>query len=119
MLENIRKKLPIISVILVAVGQFVCASGAGHSATIDPLPDWVNNTANVANIVIGLMVLIPGTRVLAASLSVLITLIAMGTNYFIDGYDLFLEVLPFNLVLIGVSVYVHLHYRRVSSRIAS
>ena len=119
MLENIRKKLPIISVILVAAGQFVCASGAGHSATIDPLPDWVNNTANVANIVIGLMVLIPATRALGASLSVLITLIAMGTNYFIDGYDLFLEVLPFNLVLIGVSLYVHLHYRRVSLSVTS
>ncbi len=100
--------------ILVAIGQFLGVLGAGHSGTVAPLPAWLNDTANVANVVIGLMVLIPKTRVLAASLSVFITLISMGTNLFITGHEMFLEVLPFNLVLIGVSLYVHLHYRRVS-----
>ena len=100
--------------ILVAIGQFLGVLDAGHSGTVALLPAWINDTANVANIVIGLMVLIPKTRVLAASLSVLITLITMGTNYFLAGHEMFLEVLPVNLVLIGVSLYVHLHYRRVS-----
>jgi hypothetical protein len=114
MVEKIKNKLPIISLILMAVGQFLCASGSGNPATIDPLPDWVNNSANIANIVIGLMVFIPRTRVLAACLSVLITLISMITNYVVDGYDFFLQALVFNLVLIGVSLHVYFHYRRVS-----
>lgn len=114
MLENIKKKLPFTSVILLAAGQFLCASGSGDPATIEPLPDWVNNTANVVNVVIGLMVFIPRTRVLAACLSVLITLISMITNYVVDGYDFFLQALVFNLVLIGVSLHVYFHYRRAS-----
>jgi len=114
MVENIKNKLPTISLMLMAVGQFLCASGSGNPATIDPLPDWVNNSANIANIVIGLMVFIPRTRVLAACLSVLITLISMITNYVVDGYDFFLQALVFNLVLIGVSLHVYFHYRRVS-----
>ena len=116
MLENIKKELPIISVILVAVGQFLCALDAGHSTTVFPLPAWVNDTANVANFLIGLLVLIPKTRTLSASLSVVVTLIAIATNYSLVDYDLFLASLPFNLVLIGVSLYVYLHYRRVSLR---
>jgi hypothetical protein len=70
--------------------------------------------SGVAPEVIGLMVFIPRTRVLAACLSVLITLISMITNYVVDGYDFFLQALVFNLVLIGVSLHVYFHYRRVS-----
>ena len=114
MLDKIKKNLPFISVMILAIGQFLCASGSGDPATIEPLPDWVNNTANIANVVIGLLVFIPRTRVLAACLSVLITLISMITNYVVDGYDFFLQALVFNLVLIGVSLYVYFHYRRAS-----
>ena len=114
MFKKVDKNLPMICVVLMAIGQFLCASGSGNPATIDPLPDWVNNSANIANIVIGLMVFIPRTRVLAACLSVLITLISMITNYVVDGYDFFLQALVFNLVLIGVSLHVYFHYRRVS-----
>jgi hypothetical protein len=100
-------------VVLVAIGQFLCASGSGNPGTSEPLPDWINNMANVINIVIGIMVLIPRTRVLAASLSVIVTVISMITNYLVDGPAYFFQVLPFSLVLLGVSFYVWVHYVRV------
>lgn len=96
-----------------AAGQFLCASGSGNPATLEPLSDWINNAANVANVVIGVIVFIPRTRVLSAGLSVLITLISMVTNFVVDGYDFFLQALAFDLVLIGVSLCVYFHYRHV------
>ena len=113
MLELIKKKLPIICVTLMAIGQFLCASGSGSPATVDPLPDWLNNTANFFNIAIGIGVFIPRMRVLSAVLSVLITVASIATNYLVDGYEYFLQVLAFDLVLIGVSLFVFFHYRRV------
>lgn len=74
-----------IFVVLMAIGQFLCASGSGHPETPAPLPDWLNDTANVINIVIGVMVFIPRIRVLAASLSVVVTVVSMITNYLVDG----------------------------------
>ena len=100
-------------VVLIAIGQFLCASGSGQPSTAEPLPDWLNNAANVVNVVIGIMVFIPRTRVLSAGLSVLITLASIATNYFVDGYDYFLKVLAFDLVLIAVSLYVYFYYRQV------
>jgi hypothetical protein len=113
MLENIKKNLPMVFVALMAIGQFLCASGSGHPGTSEPLPEWLNSTANAINIVIGIIVLVPRTRVLAASLSVVVTLVSMVTNYLVDGFDYFLQVLPFSLVLLGVSLYVYFHYRQV------
>lgn len=109
-LMKVVKRLPMAFVVLVAIGQFLCASGSGNPGTSEPLPDWINNMANVINIVIGIMVLIPRTRVLAASLSVIVTVISMITNYLVDGFEYFLQVLPFSLVLLVVSLYVYLHY---------
>jgi hypothetical protein len=102
-----------IFVVLMAIGQFLCASGSGHPETPAPLPDWLNDTANVINIVIGVMVFIPRIRVLAASLSVVVTVVSMITNYLVDGPAYFFQVLPFSLVLLGVSLYVFWHYSRV------
>lgn len=113
MRPSLKKKLPLVFVFLMAVGQFLCASGSGNPATDHPLPDWINNIANVVNIVIGIMVFIPRTRVLSAVLSVLITLASIATNYLVDGYDYFLKVLAFDLVLIAVSLYVYFYYRQV------
>lgn len=113
MLQKIKQNLPMLCVVLMAIGQFLCASGSGHPDTPVPLPDWVNNTANVINIVIAIMVLIPRVRVLAASLSVVVTVVSMVTNYLVDGVDYFFQVLPFSLVLLGVSLYVWVHYARV------
>ena len=106
-----------LCVVLMAIGQFLCATGSGHPETAEPLPDWINKTANVVNVVIGIMVFIPRTRVLSAVLSVLITLASIATNYLVDGYDFFLKVLAFNLALLAVSLYVYFHYRQV--RVAS
>lgn len=113
MFKKVDKNLPMICVALMAIGQFLCASGSGHPSTTEPLPDWLNNAANVVNVVIGIMVFIPRTRVLSAGLSVLITLASIATNYFVDGYDYFLKVLAFDLVLIAVSLYVYFYYRQV------
>ena len=113
MRTTIKKKLPLVFVTLMAIGQFLCASGSGHPDTVEPLPDVVNNLANFINIVIGIMVFIPRTRVLSAVFSVLITLASIVTNYFVDGYDYFLKVLAFDLVLIGISLYVYFYYRQV------
>jgi len=113
MLEKIKKNLPMFFVVLMAIGQFLCATGSGHPDTPEPLPDWINNTTNAINIVIGVMVLIPRTRVLAAGLSVVVTVASMVTNYLVDGHAYFLQVLPFSLVLLGVSLYVSVHYMRV------
>jgi hypothetical protein len=113
MREIIKRYLPMACVVLMAIGQFLCALGSGHPDTLEPLSDWINTTANVINIVIGIMVFIPRARVLAASLSVVVTVISMVTNYLVDGPGYFLQVLPFSLVLLGVSVYVHVHYVRV------
>ena len=113
MLQKIKQNLPILCVVLMAIGQFLCASGSGSPDTLEPLPDWINNTANVINIVIGIMVFIPRVRVLAASLSVVVTVVSMITNYLVDGPAYFVQVLPFSLVLLGVSLCVFLHYSRV------
>ncbi len=113
MLEKIKQNIPMIFVVLMAIGQFLCASGSGHPETPAPLPDWLNDTANVINIVIGVMVFIPRIRVLAASLSVVVTVVSMITNYLVDGPAYFFQVLPFSLVLLGVSLYVFWHYSRV------
>jgi len=115
MQKSIKLKLPMLFVVLMAIGQFLCASGSGHPETLEPLPDWINNTANFVNVVIGIMVFIPRTRVLSAALSVLITGASMATNYVVDGYDYFLQVLAFDLVLLGVSLYVYFHYRQAQA----
>jgi hypothetical protein len=41
----------------------------------------------------------------------------MARNYFIIGYDYFLEFLPFDLLLLGLSLYVYFYYRH--KRVAS
>ena len=117
MQQKISQNLPIFFVVLMAIGQFMCTSGSGHPDTPAPLPDWINNTTSAINIVIGVMVFIRRVRVLAASLSVVVTVASMVTNYLVDGHAYFLQVLPFSLVLLGVSLYVCFHYERV--RVAS
>jgi hypothetical protein len=62
MREIIKRYLPMACVVLMAIGQFLCALGSGHPDTLEPLSDWINNTANVINIVIGIMVFIPRAR---------------------------------------------------------
>lgn len=115
LITNLKKKLPLLCVILVAVGQFLCASGSGNPDTPQPLPDWINNSANIINIVIGLTVFIPRFRVPAAAASILITIVSIATNYLVDGYEYFLKVLAFDLLLLGVSLFVFIYYRHTRS----
>lgn len=75
------------------------------------------NAANILNGTIGFMVLLPILRTLAACLSALITSACMARNYFADGYDYFLEFLPFDLLWLGLSLSVFFYYRR--KRVAS
>ena len=112
MLENFKKHLPIASVLLLASAQFLCAFGSLSPPTHDPLSDTLIGAANAANGLIGIMALIPRTRTLAACLSVLITLGYTARNYFLIDYNYFLQWLAFDLVLIGVSLYVYFHYRQ-------
>lgn len=113
MLQKIKQNLPILFVVILAIGQFMCASGSGHPDVPAPLPAWINHATNTINIVIGVMVFIPRLRVLAASTSAVITVASMVTNYLLDGNAPFMQVLPFSLVLLGVSLYVCFHYVRV------
>ena len=61
-----------IVVLLVAFGQFICASGSGSSAGPDSVSGGVHTAMNIANTLIGILVLIPRTRVLGGVLSAII-----------------------------------------------
>jgi hypothetical protein len=117
MSENAKNNLAIIFVLLLSAGQLLCAFGSLRPVSPDPLSDGLINAANILNGTIGIMVLLPKLRKLAACLSVLITSAYMARNYFIIGYDYFLEFLPFDLLLLGLSLYVFFYYRR--KRVAS
>jgi hypothetical protein len=97
---------------LVAVAMLLCASGSGNPATAHPLPDWVNSSVNIFNVVIAIFVLIPRTRAGAAVLAALNMIASMYTNYAVDGYDYFIKVLAFDLGSLIVSVIVVAHYWR-------
>lgn len=97
--------------VISAATMFIAAAGSGNPQTAEPLPDWINIGANIASAIIGILVLMPRTRVLGAVLAALNMLLSMSANYMVDGPDYFLKVLPFNLVAIAVSVLVAWHYR--------
>ena len=97
---------------LVAVAMLLCASGSGNPTTAQPLPDWINTSVNVLNVVFAILVLIPKTRALGALLAALNMVASMYTNYAVDGYDYFMKVLAFDLASLVVSLVVLLHYWR-------
>jgi hypothetical protein len=117
MSENAKNNLAIIFVLLLSAGQLLCAFGSLRPVSPDPLSDGLINAANILNGTIGIMVLLPTLRKLAACLSALITSAYMARNYFIIGYDYLLEFLPFDLLLLGLSLYVYFYYRH--KRVAS
>jgi hypothetical protein len=69
-----------ILVLLVALGQFICASGSGSSAGPDSVSGGVHTAMNIANTLIGILVLIPRTRVLGGVLSAIILTMSMVAN---------------------------------------
>lgn len=98
--------------VLVAVAMFLCASGSGNPTTAQPLPDVINTASNVLCVFIGIFVLIPKTRAIASIAGVLNMLASMLTNYLVDGYAYFLQVLAFDLTALGLSLVVLWHYRK-------
>jgi hypothetical protein len=100
-----------LAAVLVAVAMFLAASGSGNPATDKPLPDWVNTSANVLNVFIGLLVLLPRFRAAAAIAAALNMVASMVTNYQVDGYAFFAQALPFNLVTLVLSLLLAWHYR--------
>jgi len=117
MSENAKSNLAIVCVLLLSLGQLLCAFGSLRPVTADPISDGLMNAANFLNGTIGIMVLLRPLRRFAACLSGLITSAYMARNYFVDGYDYFLEFLPFDLLLLGLSLYVYFYYRH--KRVAS
>jgi hypothetical protein len=99
-----------ILVLLVALGQFICASGSGSSAGPDSVSGGVHTAMNIANTIIGLLVLIPRSRVVGAVLSALILTTSMAANYAFYGTAYFLKLLPFDGSIFILSVIVAVHY---------
>lgn len=118
-LLELVKQITLLDVValLVAVAMFLCASGSGNPATVDPLPDWINITSNVVCVIIGIFVLNPGTRFIASIFAALNMVASMVTNYKVDGYDYFLQALPFNIVtLVLALVLIYHHYKYVKAK---
>ncbi len=101
-----------IVAVLAAVTMFLCATGSGNPTTAKPLPDFVNAAANVLAVLIGIFILIPKTRAIASIAGALNMLASMLTNYLVDGYAYFLQVLAFDLTALGLSLVVLWHYRK-------
>jgi hypothetical protein len=81
LLDSKKQKIVyLFLVLLMALGQFLCASGSGPSSGDDAVSGWVHRAMNGANITIGLLVLMPKTRALAAVLSAVIAAMSMRAN---------------------------------------
>jgi hypothetical protein len=97
-------------VLLMALGQFLCASGSGPSSGDDAVSGWVHIAMNGANITIGLLVLMPKTRALAAVLSAVIATMSMMANDAFYGSAYFFKLLPFDGSLFLVSLLILVHH---------
>jgi hypothetical protein len=97
--------------LIVAIAMFAAASGSGSPETLEPLPDWVNNGANLICLVIGILVLLPRTRAGASVAAALNMVASMFTNFSVDGPQYFLTVLPFNAVTLILALMLVWHYR--------
>ena len=111
LLDNKKEKIfYIILVLLMALGQFLCASGSGPSLGVDPVSGWIHTAMNIFNTIIGILVLIPKTRAFAALLSTVISTVSMTANYTFYGFSYFLKLLPFDGLLFVVSLLILIHY---------
>jgi hypothetical protein len=100
-----------ILALVTAAAQILCAMGSGSSETTNPKPDWVNTGANVLNLFIAVLVLLPRTRLWGALAAALMMILSMITNVQVDGYDYFLKVLPFDLGALAVAAWLAWHHR--------
>ena len=97
--------------LLTAAAQVLCALGSGSPDTANPMPDWVNTGANLLNLFIAGLVLLPRTRLWGALAAALIMILSMITNAQVDGFDYFLKVLPFDLGALAVAAVLAWHHR--------
>lgn len=112
MLTDNSKKQRIYSVLVlvVALGQFMCAYGSGGASGADSVSGWVHTAMNIANTMIGISVLIPTTRVWGAAFSSIILAMSMAANYKFYGAAYFLKLLPFDGSLFILSIWLAVHY---------
>ena len=94
-----------------AATQVLCALGSGSPDTAHPLADWVNTAANLLNILIALLVLLPATRWWGAVAAAIIMMVSMVTNARVVGLAYFLQVLPFDLLALALAGAVAWHHR--------
>lgn len=98
---------------VVAAAMVLAAMGSGNPATVDPLPDWINTGSNVLCLLIAGAVVLPRTRILGAGAGAAMMVVSMATNYWVDGPQYFLHVLPFNLVTLGAALLILWRSRQV------
>lgn len=91
--------------------QVLCALGSGNPDTAQPLADWVNTTANLLNILVAILVLVPATRFWGAVAAAIIMIVSTITNFQVDGYAYFLKVLPFDVLAFALAAVVAWHHR--------
>ena len=91
--------------------QVLCALGSGDPDTAQPLADWINTTANLLNILIAVLVLLPATRFWGAVAAAIIMIVSAITNFQVDGYAYFLKVLPFDVLAFALAAVVAWHHR--------
>ncbi|MEZ4730751.1 MAG: hypothetical protein R3E79_26795 [Caldilineaceae bacterium] len=96
--------------IIVALAMFLAASGSGNPTTAEPLPAWFDTSANVLAALIGILVLLPKTRVASSMAAAVLMLLSMFFNYTVDGYAFFLRALPFNLGTLVIALVLIRHY---------
>ena len=98
--------------VIVAIAMFIAASGSGSGeyVTAEPPPDALNIAGNVFAAAIGILVLIPRTRIYGAILAVANMFVSMYLNYTYDGVDFFVDLIPYNTVTIMLASILIGHY---------
>ena len=87
--------------VIVALAMFGAASGSGSGDPVGEQPPAVVDVGgNVLSVVIGLLVLIPRTRIVGAVLAVGNMFISMYLNYTVDGVDYFVDLIAYNTITI-------------------
>jgi hypothetical protein len=75
------------------------------------MPNWVNTSANLINVALAVLVLVPRTRIWGAIGAAVIMILSMFTNAQVDGFDYFLKVLPFDLGALAAAAVLAWHHR--------
>ena len=98
--------------VLVALAMFIAASGSGSDQPMGDttVPGWVDVGGNILAATIGVLVLIPRTRIVGAVAAVINMFVSMYLNYNIDGVDFFVDAIAYNTVTIMLASILVGHY---------